>query len=118
MSNDDFDTFECRNREAKGKDSSSRNYKKEYKQGYKKYDRSDFISMFSDLFNTINYKVAIFLFILGILIFSDSFVDLFLLTINGAVDCDMPTTKGTTIQLTALTLGYVIIDLMVSGEII
>lgn len=81
-------------------------------------NNSDFINMFYDLFNTINFKVAIFLFILGVLIFSDTFIEVFLNPIDGAVDADTPTTKGTTIQLIALTLGYIMIDLMATGEII
>lgn len=81
-------------------------------------DNSDFINMFSDLFNAINFKVSIFLFIIGILIFSDTFIETFLVPLEGAVDADTPTTKGTTIQLLLLTFGYIIIDLMATGEII
>jgi hypothetical protein len=74
--------------------------------------------MFSDLFNSVNYKIAFFLFILGIIIFSDVFIELFLVPISGAVYGDVPTNKGTTIQLLMLTLGYIVIDLLNTGEII
>lgn len=91
---------------------------KSYKSRKRNLKNADFINMFSDLFNSINYKVAIFLFILGILIFSDIFIESFLPLFKGSVDGDTPTTKGTTIQLVALTFGYIIIDLLVTGEII
>lgn len=80
--------------------------------------KDDFLSMFSDLFGSINYKTAIFLFILGILIFSDVFIELVLTSTDGAVYGDAPTTKGTIIQLLALTFGYIIIDLLAQGKII
>lgn len=106
--NKDFDTFS---------DKYSKN-KTKNKQKKRNSDRDDFISIISDLFYSINYKVAIFLFILGILIFSDVFIESFLMSINGAVYADQATSKGTVIQLLALTFGYIIIDLLVSGEII
>lgn len=101
---DDFETF---------KPSKKRKSKKRCSN-----DREDFISMFSDLFHSINYKVAILLFILGILIFSDTFIELFLTPIDGAVQGDEATTKGTLIQLIFLTLGYIVADLLVTGEIL
>lgn len=95
---DDFETFSKKNRKRRG---------------------DDFITMFSDLFSKMNLKVAAFLFILGVLLFSDSFVDMFLIDMEGATDStDCPTSKGTVIQLLLLTLGYIIIDLLAKGEII
>jgi hypothetical protein len=84
----------------------------------KKSSRDDLMAAFSDLFNSINYKVALFLFILGIFIFSDLFVDGVLMSFRDAVYTDVPTTKGTTIQLMFLTIGYVLIDLLVTGNVI
>lgn len=78
----------------------------------------DLPSIFSDLFSSINYKMAIFLFILGIMIFSDVFIDLFLTSIPGAVYGDVTTNKGTIIQLLCLVFSYIIVDLMITGEII
>jgi hypothetical protein len=107
--------------ESFGNSNRNRNRNRDKKKscnGKNSNSNSDFISMFSDLFNSINYKVAIFLFILGILIFSDVFIETFLTPISGAVDGDVPTTKGTTVQLLILTLGYIIIDLMISGNLI
>lgn len=101
---DDYDMFIKRSKR-KGKKKS-------------KVNKQDFISMFSDLFNSINYKVAILLFIIGLFIFSDVFIETFLIGINNAVIGDETTTKGTTIQLIILTLGYIAADLMVTGNII
>lgn len=109
---DDFETFSSSNSKRSNKSKRCNTSKRR-----SKYGGSDFISMFSDLFNSINYKVAIFLFILGVLIFSDMFIDTFLAPMSDAVEGDTPTTKGTTIQLLALTFGYIVIDLLVSGEI-
>lgn len=88
------------------------------KESFSNKDNGDFISIFTDLGNSINYKIAMFLFIVGVLIFSDTFIELFLVPIPGATYMDNPTTKGTTIQLLALTFGYIIIDLLVTGQII
>ena len=108
---DDYETF------------VKKTYKKANKKSSKKSKnddncRDDLPGMFSDLFSSINYKTAIFLFILGVLIFSDVFIDLFLMPIDGAVYADAPTNKGTFIQLLLLTFGYIIIDLMIQGEIL
>lgn len=102
--NKDFESF--------ADEDSQKRYKKNNS------DKDDFISLINDLFYSINYKIAIFLFIIGILIFSDVFIELFLNPISGAVYGDIPTTKGTTIQLLALTVGYILIDLLVTGSII
>lgn len=94
--------------------------KRSKKRSKKKCKKSteDFISMFSDLFDSINYKVAVLLFIIGLFIFSDIFIELFLVGINDAVIGDETTTKGTMIQLTMLTFGYIVADLLVTGNII
>ncbi len=80
--------------------------------------KDDFPGMITDLIKRTNWKVAFFLFILGVLIFSDVFINLFLISIKDAVEGDTPTQKGTIIQLVALTIGYVICDLLVQGGFI
>jgi hypothetical protein len=96
------------------------NKNKRRKRSSKIYDDGgeDFISMFYDLFSSINYKVAILIFIIGLFVFSDVFIDTFLTSMNGSVVGDEATTKGTVIQLLLLTLGYIAADLMVSGGFI
>lgn len=112
----DFETFD---NEKTNFPRKKKNFKKS--KTYSNYSNSsnaDFITMFYDLFNTINYKVTILLFLLGVILFSDIFIDAFLINISGAVDGDTPTSKGTTIQLMLHTLGYIIFDLLVSGNVI
>jgi hypothetical protein len=98
----DYETFDC---------SSKRNKRKPK-------DNDDFVSMCSDLLNGINWKVSLFIFILGMFIFSDVFIEVFLLPIDKAVEGDIATSKGTIIQLLSLTFGYILIDLLVQGEIL
>jgi hypothetical protein len=109
---EDFETF-------KSKKNRGSNRKQKFGES-REFDESrhDFMAMFSDIFNSINYKVAFFLFLLGIFLFSDIFVENFLTTFKGAVYADSPTTSGTTIQLVFLTIGYIILDLLVVGKVI
>lgn len=78
-----------------------------------KSKKSDFMSMTGGLITDINIKVAFLLFIIGVLIFSDVFIDGILRGIGGTVDDQCTTTKGTVIQLTLLSLAYIILDLVV-----
>lgn len=85
----------------------------EYKKG------NDFPSMLSDLFKSINWKVALFLMALSIFIFTDYFIENILCNINGALCVnEIPSTKGTLIQVSILTVGYIIFDLLVQGEFV
>ncbi len=81
----------------------------------KKGTGDDFPSMTADLFSNINFKAAIFLFMIGILIFSDVFIENILSSFSGASASGEATTKGTVIQLFVLVLGYLIIDLLIQG---
>lgn len=109
----DFETFDD---EKINYSKKRKNFKKN--KSYNSSSNADFITMFYDLFNSINYKVTILLFLLGVILFSDIFIESFLIHISGAVDGDTPTSKGTTIQLLLQTLGYIIFDLLVSGNVI
>jgi len=83
------------------------------------YNRDDFSSMCIDLLKKVNFKVAIFIFIIGIFIFSDVFIDNILLSFgDDTVYGSNPTTKGTIIQLSFLTISYIIFDLLIQGEIL
>ena len=75
----------------------------------------DFPSMTADLFKNTNFKTAVFLFLFGVLIFSDVFIANVLDKYNGAVESGVATTKGTIVQLLVLVVGYLIIDLLVQG---
>jgi len=108
--NKDCDEYESTNTKKK--------YSKRSQGGESKISSDDLPSITSDIFNAINYKVMFFIFLLGILIFSDVFIELFLAPINGAVYADVPTNKGTIIQLLVLTVGYALADLLVKGKIL
>lgn len=82
----------------------------------KKGKKSDFVNMGSKVLCSINFKIAIFLFFIGMLIFSDLFIDSFLSKIDGSVYGECTTTKGTMIQLLIFVISYLIIDLLVKGE--
>jgi hypothetical protein len=80
-------------------------------------DDDDFPSMFVKLFSRINIKVAIFIFILGLFLFSDIFIKNILSSFKGAVsDLGYPTTNGTVIQLIFLIIAYLIVDLLIQGN--
>lgn len=80
--------------------------------------RDDLGKMTNDLFESINFKIAIFIFIFGVFIFSDLFIDKFLSNISGATHGDTSTTKGTMIQLLILVLFYLSVDLLNQGNVI
>ena len=79
---------------------------------------TDLVSETTNLLLNVNYKVAFLLFLVGLIIFSDIFVQLILNNVKNAVDGLSITTKGTTIQLSILSLSYLIIDLLVKYEFI
>ena len=70
--------------------------------------RDDLGGMCSDLFGRVNVKIAIFLMIFGIFIFSDLFIETVLSHVKDATDADTTTTKGTMIQLIALVIFYLV----------
>jgi hypothetical protein len=87
-----------------------------YKQ---KYDGDDFPSMFVKLCSRINLKIGIFIFLIGLFIFSDVFVNTILSMFKGAIsNIQLPTTYGTVIQLIFLVIAYLIIDLLVQAKYI
>ena len=81
-------------------------------------DQDDFSSMTIDLIKKINFKVAIFIFLIGMFIFSNTFIDLALRPIDGAVKGYDETSKGTFIQVMFLSMAYIILDLAVQGDIV
>jgi len=81
-------------------------------------NQDHFPGMAASMFSNLNIKNAIFLFLMGILIFSDVFIENVLKSFDGAVFENESTTKGTMIQLLVLVLGYLIVDLLVQGRCI
>jgi hypothetical protein len=82
------------------------------------FNKDDFSTMLIDLFKKVNLKIAIFLFLLGIFIFSDIFIEMILSQFSGSVEGSETTTKGTIIQLIFISVSYIILDLLVQGEIL
>jgi hypothetical protein len=82
----------------------------------KKECDSDFPSIGVDLLKKTNFKVAIFLFLIGIFIFSDVFIENCLPKKYRDGNC--ATTQGTVMQLLMLVLCYLVIDLLVSGGLL
>jgi len=76
----------------------------------------DFPSMGMDLLKKINFKIAIFIFVIGLFIFSDVFVKK-IMPANYSV-LDSPTNIGTIMQMGTLTASYICIDLLVQGGMI
>jgi hypothetical protein len=81
-------------------------------------NKSDFVSVGGNVLQNINIKVAVLLLIIGMILFSDIFIDGVLAKINGTVHGECTTTKGTMIQLIMLVLSYIVIDLLVQSKII
>ncbi len=77
---------------------------------------NDFPSMGVDLVKRVNFKVAFFLLLMGMFLFSDLFVENILSSKHRLADT--PNTLGTTIQLVVFVLAYIVIDLLVQGGIL
>ena len=72
---------------------------------------SDFPSMGVDLLKKINFKVAFFMFLIGLFIFSDIFIEKCLP--KSSLDSTNSTNSyGTVVQMTILVLAYIVIDLL------
>lgn len=100
-------------------DNEHNNHRGTYKNKRTRYGGDDFPSMLVNLLTSINIKIAIFIFIIGMIIFSDMFVLNVLSSFKDAVNnIQTPTTNGTVIQLICLTIGYICIDLLVQGKYI
>ena len=81
-------------------------------------NKSDFVALSGNILSNINYKLGIFIFIIGIFLYSDLFVDSILNSFPGAVDSNYPTSYGTIVQLTIYTLILIVLDLLIKYEII
>ena len=79
--------------------------------------KSDFMTVGGNILCGINFKVGLFLFFIGMLVFSDLFIDGFLAKVdNEMVQGECTTTKGTMVQLMVLVLCYIVIDLLVQSQ--
>ncbi len=76
----------------------------------------DFPSIFTDIFKSVNWKVAIFLYLICIFVNSDLFIDMFLN--QNQIDGDCPNTSGTMTQISTVVLAYIVVDMLVQGNFI
>jgi hypothetical protein len=74
---------------------------------------TDLVGATGSFFAMINYKLIIIMFLIGVIIFSDLFIEKFLTGFNGAVDGETPTSKGTMIQVGTNTAFMGIFALMI-----
>lgn len=83
-------------------------------------EKHDFFDIFGSIFSKLHIWVGILIFILYILINTTFFVDDVLKKINSSfVSTDgNPTTNGIIMQGIFLSVGYIILDLLVSGGIL
>jgi hypothetical protein len=93
-----------------GKSSSSNSNKKK--------TPGDFPSLFADLFMSIDWKMALFLVVIWIILSSDVFIDKVLRKFKGSVENMTPTNKGTVIQALFGALFYIILDGIMSAGLI
>jgi hypothetical protein len=89
---------------------------KSIKLSLKKCD--DFPSLGIDLFKKINFKIAIFLFVISFLVNSDIFIEKILIKFKDAVSGELPTSHGVIIQIMVIIISYIIIDLLVQSDVI
>lgn len=78
--------------------------------------KSDFVKIGSDVATSLNIKIAFFLFIIGMVIFSDVFIDGVLSKMPDTVQGEITTTKGTMLQLLIFVLLYIVVDLVVQRK--
>ena len=95
---------------------NTENKKKKIKKDKDKKD--DFVQMSVCLLNNINFKVAFFLLLIGMIIFSDMFINGVIGKFQNTMHGECTTTKGTILQLIFLVISYIVIDLLNKSEII
>lgn len=77
---------------------------------------TDLVHVSGNLISNINYKVAFFIFFIGMIVFSDIFIDSILSNFESSVSGECATTKGTFIQLLVMVITYIIVDLLVKYD--
>lgn len=78
----------------------------------------DLASLLLAIFRMVNFKLAVFIFMLFIFLNTSSFIDSVLVGFNDAVDGRQPTERGIVIQGVILTTAYILLSLMVEAELI
>lgn len=79
--------------------------------------KTDLMKVSGGVISNINYKVGFLMFFIGMLLFSDIFIDNVLPSyMQDGTGC--PNTSGTITQLTVFVLIYLVLDLLVKYEFI
>lgn len=80
----------------------------------------DFPSMFLGLFNSVPWKLSIYMFILLLALFSKQFIEhiLYPLGKDILVDGDQPTNVGTIILCLIASIGVIILHLLVKCDVL
>ena len=81
-------------------------------------DRGDFPNMTYDLLSKAHIKIAIFIFFIGLFIFSDLFIGQILSIIPNTTDLNCANTKGTMIQMGVLCMSYLVVDVLTQVEVL
>lgn len=80
--------------------------------------QNSFPVMLTKMFTHINWRIGLFIFVLGIFVFSDVFIELFLSGVPGATSLGNATTKGTIIQMVIITIAYLLVDVLVQSDVV
>lgn len=82
-----------------------------------KSKKTDLMNLSGGVISNINYKVGFLLFFIGMLLFSDIFIENALpATMHDGAGC--PNTSGTVTQLTVFVLIYLVLDLLVKYDVL
>lgn len=77
-----------------------------------------FSSMVCDVFKKINFKIALFLFVAVLVLFSNVYIENILSSFDDVYVEGQFTTKGMLIQSLTLAVLYLVFDLLVQGKYI
>lgn len=80
--------------------------------------KNDLIGLSGDLITSLNFKLASFVYLIGVMIFSDVFAENILSNISGIYENGEISTKGTMIQLLLLCIVILIMDLLIKTNVV
>ena len=76
--------------------------------------KSDFVEVSGNVVSNIPVKLPFLTFLIGMMIFSDLFIDNVLRKMDGMVMGEVATTKGTMVQLTMLCMALIVFDMLIN----
>jgi hypothetical protein len=75
-------------------------------------------SLFGEIAKKISWKIALFVFVLVLLIWSDVFIENIMTKFDGLVEGRMVSQKGTIVQATVLTLAVIVLSFLISVDVL